>query len=794
MRLGRGAVLAMVALGVACNAVLGTEDDYQLINGARADQCLLNSDCAAGKKCIFKTCSVECNGDQDCQVGLRCLKEGEGSAACVSSALAACVVGEQVCPTGTTCKAGSCRNECVVGQVDCLSNQVCVSGVCVGLSEPPDVLAIAGVGMGGTSTSGGAVSSGGSGGIGPAVSGGTTGVGGVQGTGAGGSMGGMSAAGGGGGVGPSTVGAVGQPCVTGSYGCAGHAQRQQLVCQGGFWVANGTCQAGDSCDTRPGVTAGTCGPIVSDCVGKQPTEVTCQGTSRVQCDEDLLSTAEIELCSAGCVAGLCTTCLPTAKRCTNNAVETCDVNGAWGTGAQCTGQVCVAGECTGACTTAALRCSNNAVEECNGSGEWAATLACTNQACVDSACIGACTPSNRRCVSNAVETCDLNGSWGTGIACSNQACVGSACIGVCTPGSKRCINNAVETCDGNGAWGTGVACSNMACVGSTCIGVCTPTAKRCMNNAVETCDGNGAWGTGVACSNQACVGNACVGVCTPGTKRCTSNAIETCDGNGSWGAGVACTNQACVSGACTGICTPLSTQCADKFGVQTCSAAGAWGGAVDCTNQACVSGACTGSCDPDTERCSSNTPQRCNASGVWADKSAQCSSPSTICKFAPPNTSCVSNPPYYVGESAALTMNSALAANYLFAMPLVISAKTRFLDLGLIGRTSSSAFVTMALYTDVAGQPGALLQSTTEKQLAVGQVVTTPISALTVSAGTYWLVAIFNANANSYEVASGGASYRYVSGAYATFPANFPASTLVSNTKLNFYARVQDQP
>lgn len=70
----------------------------------------------------------------------------------------------------------------------------------------------------------------------------------------------------------------------------------------------------------------------------------------------------------------------------------------------------------------------------------------------------------------------------------------------------------------------------------------------------------------------------------------------------------------------------------------------------------------------------------------------------------------------------------------------------------------------------------------------------TPINALTVSAGTYWLAATFNANANSYEVASPGTSYRYVSGAYPTFPTNFPASSLVSNTNLNFYARAQDQP
>jgi hypothetical protein len=86
-----------------------------------------------------------------------------------------------------------------------------------------------------------------------------------------------------------------------------------------------------------------------------------------------------------------------------------------------------------------------------------------------------------------------------------------------------------------------------------------------------------------------------------------------------------------------------------------------------------------------------------------------------------------------------------------------------------------------------------LIGSSTEKQVAPGQVIMTPISALIQQAGNYWLVAIFNANATSYE-SSSGPGYRYVTGTYATFPSTYPAgSTLVTGSQ-NFYVRVQDQP
>jgi hypothetical protein len=216
---------------------------------------------------------------------------------------------------------------------------------------------------------------------------------------------------------------------------------------------------------------------------------------------------------------------------------------------------------------------------------------------------------------------------------------------------------------------------------------------------------------------------------------------------------------------------------------------------MDCTDQACVSGACSGNCDPEEERCNNNTPQLCSDTGAWGDKSAQCSSPSMLCKVVGDSASCASNPPYYLGAETALSTNATLAKGFLFAVPVKFAAKARALELGIVGRSDTGAFVTMALYKDNAGAPGMLLGTTTEKAVTAGQLAMSPVSALIQPAGDYWLVASFSANATSYESAKAGAKYRYVSGTYATFPATFPAgSTLVSDVQENFFVKLQDQP
>lgn len=258
--------------------------------------------------------------------------------------------------------------------------------------------------------------------------------------------GGSSQVGGGGGTGgagssaPLTViGAIGEICApNGTYACANRAQRGRLVCAGGVWASNGSCDPGENCDSRAGANQGFCAPIAGDCTARNPGDLFCQLKSKVACGPDLLSVEEREVCTQACVLGTCTECEINKKQCKDNGVQTCSLNGAWG-----------------------------------------ALAACANQACVDGACVGVCSPGTAQCKDNGVQTCDSNGAWGAAVACTNQACVTDQCKGSCVPATKRCTNGVEETCDSKGAWGAAQACSDSApvcspegCVRSpSCIGL-----------------------------------------------------------------------------------------------------------------------------------------------------------------------------------------------------------------------------------------------------------------------------------------------------------------------------------
>jgi hypothetical protein len=93
-----------------------------------------------------------------------------------------------------------------------------------------------------------------------------------------------------------TTGTLLGPCaVVGAYGCAGHAQKGQLVCTG-TWAVNGNCTGSNNCDTTPGANAGSCQPIVPECLGKKPGDNVCQGDLRLACGPDLLTVTVLERC------------------------------------------------------------------------------------------------------------------------------------------------------------------------------------------------------------------------------------------------------------------------------------------------------------------------------------------------------------------------------------------------------------------------------------------------------------------------------------------------------------------
>lgn len=107
--------------------------------------------------------------------------------------------------------------------------------------------------------------------------------------------------------GTGAVGVAGCACSTaGATACAGNMQTAQLICLGGLWTANGTCAAGEYCDTNVGAQQGTCHPVATPCRGAAPGDFVCVDPTNVgQCGADLVTTTPVSTCPSGCCGGSC---------------------------------------------------------------------------------------------------------------------------------------------------------------------------------------------------------------------------------------------------------------------------------------------------------------------------------------------------------------------------------------------------------------------------------------------------------------------------------------------------------
>jgi hypothetical protein len=107
--------------------------------------------------------------------------------------------------------------------------------------------------------------------------------------------------------------ALGGACATnGARAC--QDSKQQLICDGGKWVSNGTCNGDEICDTRVGATFGTCAKPIC----KAGTS-TCDGATLKACAPDQLSyktstCASEEHCKQA-IGGVCAKCLAWELRC-----------------------------------------------------------------------------------------------------------------------------------------------------------------------------------------------------------------------------------------------------------------------------------------------------------------------------------------------------------------------------------------------------------------------------------------------------------------------------------------------
>lgn len=77
----------------------------------------------------------------------------------------------------------------------------------------------------------------------------------------------------------------------GDLACLSHNGGERVVCLDGTWKVStnaAACKAAERCDTKLGSTQGTCRPVITECVDKQPGAAVCDGAERKKCDKDLL--------------------------------------------------------------------------------------------------------------------------------------------------------------------------------------------------------------------------------------------------------------------------------------------------------------------------------------------------------------------------------------------------------------------------------------------------------------------------------------------------------------------------
>jgi hypothetical protein len=784
----------------ACQGILGIESwSKKPTTGPDAGSCILPSDCTGSQICLFQTCSEPCAQDKDCSSGFYCLRTDSG-AACVSNDQAQC--GSQECPAGTVCSDGHCQANCSA-EAACPGGQKCVSGVCE--STMP-------AGSGGTSGTGG---TGGTSSNGTAGASGEVGVAGADGE--AGSAGALGEAGA-----PSNppddgtaIGTVSAPCLTnGAFACAGHAQRQQLVCQEGTWHTNGACAGATRCDSTPGANAGSCQPLISECQGHLAGYRFCRGveTDVRDCGLDLVTASVVESCTFVCSAGACQgECHPDDKRCkTGTQIPQTCVGGQWQDGTTCavkcdtTSGKCLAASC--------LDKSKNGDETdtdcggscggcdigfaCNGDGDCVAPasarcigLKCAAASCTDGVKNG--TETDKDCGGSCAQRCAVNQGCTQNSDCllpDSGHCTAGKCVTYSCVDNIKNGNETDKDCGGSCAADCGVGlgcgmdadCASGACLSPVCV-TCKPGTKTCNGNSTQTCSTTGTWDTPVACTvtngTGNCTGAGVCGIqsCNPGFGNCDTVVSTGCETN---------LNDPATCG----------TTCVNKL---VCSSVN---GTPGCSN-----GVCKAACSPGYGDCNvGSTNDGCEkqlnvvaSCGTSCSNITTCSAPSQICMSG----TCATNTPYPLGQTSTSGWSAFdPPADTWYVVPVTVPKNATLQEFRTIG-VSDGGQTRLALWADDGtGHPGAYLAQSATLNVKAGTFsgAATPGGVSLTGGKTYWVGAKFVNGPHLYQSTSSGAKGYTTSQAFGSAPSllsPFPTSPgTFSNVVLNFILLVQDIP
>ena len=561
-------IVAPLVVTSGCNELIGANDPTaREVDSSAA--CVLNSDCEAGQLCIFRVCSPPCHADGDCAAGFRCLQTQAGTA-CVGNTVAVCD-SAQSCPSGSDCRAGSCRNVCQSSN-SCLAPQQCVDGTCVGLDPNHDPGLDAAVGVSEPDAS-----------LPDAPSEGTS-----------------DAA-----VDQSADRTVAEDAADGVSEDAA-AQPKQDSAEEGMGMGNEASP--DAADAGAEAEAGC---------GDTNTDVHNCGACKHDCS--LLSNVSAAglMCSAGrcvyqCASGHadcsdagagCETDLTTSPNC-----GACGVTCGGGTPLCAPSSSPGGSACASGCPTAApTLCSNACVDTTTSAANCGKCgMACTTTVvhavpeCVASGCTTTCATGYSSCAGACVdETSDDNNCSMCGNKCTGGThCVSGSCQ--CTGGthlcSGSCVANDTSACGASCMVCTAPTGGTATCDGTSCAQACTTGGQTvCSNTCVDkSTDTSNCGVCGMACTGSTpyCVNGGCV-QCTTGTQcASTGNTPQVCTAN-QWVNQTPCSGATpvCYSGGCVA-CTS-GTQCdSTNTVVQTCSA-NQWVTQTTCTtSQICRSAMC----------------------------------------------------------------------------------------------------------------------------------------------------------------------------------------------------------
>jgi hypothetical protein len=650
----------------------------------------------------------------------------------------------------------SCRTE-----KDCPPSYVCAQSLC---HSREFVMASADA-AGGAGTGGAGGGAGGSAGA----------LGQTGGQGAGGASGGAgqtSSSDGGLGGAPPGDGAVGDggcvdACATGAHRC-GTTGLQTCVTVGACtaWSVDVACTGRQTCQAAAGDAKCACPTRPVGCEGGAGAVCTTDGKLRTcAADADTcVFEQSLDVCTA---IKPCGGTFPTAA-CTCPAAPTI-CGGKSGTVCEATLSVATCGPNADGCLDVTKHTTCAASKPCSGNAP-SATCSCTS---APAACGG---QSGFFCAANGqLSTCDLDANGCLAITMTAACATGLTCQGTapaakcaCPAPPAECVNGIGTACrgtgtvmcgrDGNGclvSTGTASCPTGKPCAGTLPSAGCTcpappavcaaGTGKLCDSGNVDTCgtDGNGCL---VLASSAACPsGKPCAGsfpsaacACPAAPAGCGSGAGSSCSGTSV----VTCTPDAngCFQAA-TSTC-PSGKPCGGAFPASTCTCPAPPAGCGSGVGVAC-SGSSRVSCSQDANLCLQVATTSCN--------------PGDFCVGAFPGATCVT--PQALGQYTDLGSMSSKSAGFLSGQSITVSATSTLRSFGLI-TIQTGTNVSLGLYTDVGGNPSALVASAQYGALVVAGRVEYPAVAaagftLTLTPGTYWIMVMYD-NATSVAAAPAG--------------------------------------